>query len=110
MRIRTEVILNADSYRMKEMMLNKYGIHCLISGKVQGVCFRASTQDEASTLGLTGWARNLPDGRVEVIAFGEKDKLLLLFEWLKKGPALSKVDQVTYEEITWQEHVCFTVK
>jgi acylphosphatase len=91
-------------------MSNKLGMHYFISGKVQGVWFRASTQDQAGRLGVTGWARNLPDGRVEVIAFGEKDKLLLLFEWLKIGPESAKVDKVTCDEISWQEHSRFAVQ
>jgi acylphosphatase len=91
-------------------MSNKLGMHCFVTGKVQGVWFRASTQDEANTLGLTGWTCNLSDGRVEVFAFGEKEHLLMLFEWLKKGPKLARVDDVTYEEIPWQEHLRFAVK
>jgi len=83
-------------------MENKICIHCYVSGRVQGVWFRASTQDEAKTRGLTGWARNLPDGRVEVMVCGDKDQVVELYEWLKNGPPLAKVDHVTYEEIPWQ--------
>ncbi len=88
----------------------KVSIHCFISGKVQGVWFRASTQDKAKELGLTGWARNLPDGRVEVIACGDKDKVDQLHEWLKHGPELARVSEVIREEIAWQEHDRFGVK
>ena len=49
-------------------MVDKICINCLVSGKVQGVWFRANTQKEAQKLGVTGWVRNLPDGRVEVLA------------------------------------------
>ena len=83
-------------------MPNKICIHCTISGKVQGVWFRASTQTEAQRLGITGWARNLPDGRVEVLACGEKEKLAELYEWLKQGPKLANVTHLTYEEVPWQ--------
>lgn len=85
------------------------GIHCFISGRVQGVWYRASTQDEAKALGLTGWARNLPDGRVEVMAFGEKTKVMQLYAWLQRGPELAKVDRVSFDEVTWQEHSSFEV-
>lgn len=91
---------------MSEKMCLKF----LISGKVQGVWFRASTQEEAQSLGLTGWARNLPDGRVEVLACGERDKLEKLQAWLHKGPPLAKVTEVTFEELEWQEFDRFGVR
>lgn len=91
-------------------MIDNVGMHCLVSGRVQGVWFRASTQDEARRLGLTGWARNLPDGRVEVMAFGEKEKIRQLHEWLKKGPKLAEVKEVTFEEIKMEQHERFAIK
>ncbi|MBV8801851.1 MAG: acylphosphatase [Gammaproteobacteria bacterium] len=91
-------------------MQNKLSMRYIISGKVQGVSFRAYTQEQAEHLGLTGYARNLEDGRVEVIACGKKEKLNILQEWLKHGPKLAKVDSVTNEEIPWQEHQRFAVK
>lgn len=91
-------------------MQEKICVNCFVSGKVQGVWFRAATQDKAKELGLTGWARNLPDGRVEVIACGERDKISKLQEWLKQGPELAKVTGVVSEEIAWQEHDRFGVK
>lgn len=90
-------------------MQNKICMHCFVSGHVQGVWYRANTQEQANALGLTGWARNLPDGRVEVIACGDKEKLSQLFEWLKKGPPQAVVDGVTYEELSWQEYSRFSV-
>lgn len=84
-------------------------MRCFVSGHVQGVFYRVSTQDEANALGLTGWARNLPDGRVEVMASGERDKLLELFAWLKKGPDGARVEDVTYEELPWKEFGRFSV-
>jgi acylphosphatase len=83
-------------------MADRMGMHCYVSGKVQGVWFRASTQTEAERLSITGWARNLPDGRVEVMAFGDKDKLAELHTWLKQGPRLASVTDVTREELPWQ--------
>lgn len=91
-------------------MQEKICIHCFVSGKVQGVWFRASTQDKAKELGLTGWARNLPDGRVEVIACGDKDKIDELHKWLNQGPEMAQVTEVIREDITWQEHDRFGVK
>lgn len=86
------------------------GIHCFVSGRVQGVWYRASTQEAAKGLGLTGWTRNLADGRVEVMAFGEKAKVMQLYDWLQQGPKLAKVTAVSYQEIEWQVHVGFGVK
>lgn len=92
------------------MQKSLMGIHCFISGLVQGVWYRASTQDEARTLGLTGWVRNLPDGRVEVMAFGEQEKIKQLYAWLQRGPKRAKVEKVSLDEIAWQEHPSFDVK
>ncbi len=70
----------------------------LVSGKVQGVWFRASTRDEAGRLGLQGHAINLADGRVEVVACGDPAALELLERWLWRGPELAKVDGVSAED------------
>ncbi|MDH3315992.1 MAG: acylphosphatase [Gammaproteobacteria bacterium] len=70
---------------------------CLVSGRVQGVFFRGSTQREALALGLKGRAANLADGRVEVIACGPKDKLDLLCKWLEHGPPSASVTSVACE-------------
>ena len=64
---------------------------CLVSGKVQGVFYRASTGEQARRLGITGYAKNLPDGRVEVLACGEEAKVRDLIDWLWKGPPAAKV-------------------
>jgi acylphosphatase len=69
-------------------------IHCLVAGRVQGVYFRASTRREARRLGLTGWVRNLPDGRVEVMASGPKALLGELQRWLHQGPPAAVVSEV----------------
>lgn len=88
----------------------KICMHCLVSGLVQGVWFRAATQEQADELGLTGWVRNLPDGRVEVLACGEKEKLMQLQEWLKQGPPHARVDEMRREEVSWQEFTRFEIK
>lgn len=71
----------------------------LVSGRVQGVFFRASTRNEAQRLGVAGSARNLADGRVEVIARGSEDALSALERWLWHGPPSARVDDVTREAI-----------
>ncbi len=91
-------------------MQEKIAIRFLISGKVQGVWFRATTQEKANELGLTGWARNLTDGRVEVLACGELSKINELHEWLKQGPELAKVLEVVREEAVWEAFDRFGVK
>lgn len=73
----------------------------LVSGIVQGVFFRASTQVRAQELGLTGYAKNLADGRVEVAACGTQDDLQRLQTWLQQGPPAARVEQVTRED--WPE-------
>ena len=60
--------------------------HLYISGRVQGVYYRANTRREAMTLDLTGCVRNLPDGRVEVVVEGEEDKVEKLIRWCREGP------------------------
>ena len=76
----------------------KVRAHILISGRVQGVLFRSEAQDEARRQGLTGWVRNLPDGRVEAVFEGEKDKVDVLIEFCRRGPPGAKVTRV---EVTW---------
>ena len=65
-----------------------------IEGRVQGVFFRASTKHEAQQLGLRGYARNLDDGRVEVLAVGDVQAVERFNEWLKHGPQHARVDTV----------------
>ena len=68
--------------------------HFTVSGRVQGVGFRWFVVKEASSRALKGWTRNLPDGRVEVLAQGEPDAVRELGEALARGPARSRVDRV----------------
>jgi acylphosphatase len=91
------------------MMNSKICLHCFVSGRVQGVWFRAKTKEEASRLQFVGWVRNLADGRVEVLACGEKGQVMQLYEWLKQGPALASVDEVIYEEKPWQDFPGFEI-
>lgn len=72
-------------------------IHARISGKVQGVGFRASTRRKARKLGLTGWVRNLEDGDVEAVIEGTEESLEEMQEWLRKGPSLAHVEKLETE-------------
>lgn len=76
----------------------------VVSGKVQRVFFRASTARVAERLGLRGMARNLPDGRVEVLALGPEAALDSLRTWLARGPPLARVDQVTVADESADPH------
>ncbi len=80
----------------------RHRIYCLVKGRVQGVFFRVATQERAQELGLVGYARNLPDGTVEVEAEGEQEKLKRLIEFLKTGPAKARVDNI---ELKWHDPV-----
>ncbi len=75
-------------------MTEKTRVHIFVSGRVQGVFFRASTKKKAKKFGLTGWVGNLFDGRVEIVIEGEKSKTNKIIEWLKKGPFLAKVKNI----------------
>jgi len=83
---------------------------CLVAGRVQGVFYRATTRHEAQQRGLTGYAQNLPDGRVEVVVCGEPAAVESLCEWLRVGPAHAQVTGVACEVIDYQEYPFFTTR
>jgi acylphosphatase len=68
--------------------------HVIVSGRVQGVSFRAATAKEARANGLTGWVRNMPDGRVEAVFQGAKEKIGEMLAWCRKGPPAARVSDV----------------
>lgn len=70
-----------------------------IEGRVQGVWFRESTRREAEPLGITGYARNMSDGSVEVLACGEDDALDRLAEWLRHGPPMARVSNLEWKAV-----------
>ncbi len=78
----------------------KQELHLFISGLVQGVSYRANAAGQARRLGIAGWVRNLPDGRVEMLAQGDEKALKSLLSWAHQGPAQSRVDHV---EAHWAE-------
>lgn len=68
--------------------------HLWVSGRVHGVGFRVSCLHEANSLGVSGWVRNLPDGRVEVVAEGELDAVEQFVDWCYQGPPMARVTAV----------------
>jgi acylphosphatase len=77
-----------------ETALVLHARRCHVSGRVQGVHYRASAARRAQALRLTGHARNLPDGRVEVLVFGSEPAVREFIEWLWIGPSAAKVREV----------------
>jgi len=72
-------------------------VRAIVTGRVQGVGYRASTAREAERLQLAGWVRNLPDGSVELEAEGPDDVVDALIAWCRRGPSSAKVDDVRVE-------------
>lgn len=84
--------------------------HFLVSGRVQGVYFRGSAYDVARDLNLTGWVRNLADGRVEAVACGDAAALDAFANWLAHGPAHAHVTDVVARETEPQRYVDFNIR
>ncbi|SEK87190.1 acylphosphatase [Colwellia chukchiensis] len=80
-----------------------------VQGKVQGVYFRASSQQMAIEYGLSGYARNLPNGDVEVLMCGTQENIDKMLNWLQHGPPQAEVSQVDVEQVPWQEHHFFAI-
>ncbi|MFT5164522.1 MAG: acylphosphatase [Alteromonadaceae bacterium] len=75
-------------------------VHIYVSGKVQGVWFRACAQQEAIEANITGWIRNLRDSRVEIVAEGEEAGLVAIADWCKVGSDQAQVSDVA---VTWED-------
>lgn len=73
--------------------------HVIVNGRVQGVFFRSETQDEANRRNVSGWVRNLPDGRVEAVFEGEKEEVERLIEFCRRGPPGARVSKV---DVKWE--------
>ncbi len=69
----------------------------VISGRVQGVFFRARTRERARELDVTGWVRNRPDGRVEAVFEGPQDAVRRMVSWCRRGPRMAQVEDVTVD-------------
>lgn len=76
-------------------------VHLRIYGRVQGVFFRANMRSVAERLGVKGWVRNLPDGSVEAVLEGPRDKVEEVVRWASRGPPLARVDRV---EVDWEDY------
>ncbi len=70
-----------------------------VAGRVQRVSYRATLAQQAGALGLTGWVRNLPDGRVEFFAHGRSDRVRALLDWARRGPRLARVEQLYADDV-----------
>ncbi len=84
-----------------------YVVH--VSGKVQGVYFRVSSQQKAIDFGLSGYAKNLADGDVEVFVSGEQENIDKMLIWLKQGPELAQVTKLEKKKVDNQEHSFFSI-
>nr|WP_156830644.1 acylphosphatase [Methylobacter marinus] len=80
-------------------------VKILVSGRVQGVYFRAFTQNKARQLNVKGYARNLPDGRVEIIAEADNSILEEFIKWCAKGPLTARVDHIEMTELQPDEQL-----
>jgi acylphosphatase len=87
----------------------KQGKRIYISGLVQGVWYRAFAQDIARKLNIAGWVRNIDDGRVEILAFGEDKNMEFFLAELYKGSRGSKVESVKYKNVAWEYLVDFKI-
>jgi acylphosphatase len=74
-------------------------VRAIVSGRVQGVSFRAATCREARRLGVVGWVRNLPDGTVELEAEGDDARIVDLLAWCAHGPPAARVSRVSVDDV-----------
>lgn len=82
-------------------MSDKVRVHVIITGRVQGVAYRYSTQDAAYRFNVFGWVRNKKDGRVEAVFEGEKADVDSMLAWCETGPRMAEVKNVA---VTWEEY------
>src|SRR4030042_5588 len=79
----------------------KIRAHVFVLGKVQGVFFRESTKHRAEKVGVSGWVKNLKDGRVEAVFEGEKGKVEKMVNWARKGPIWAKIEAL---DVVWEDY------
>ncbi len=77
------------------------GVHVVIRGRVQGVFFRASAQEQARALGVTGWIQNQSDGSVAAVFEGDQEAISQILSWCKVGSPSSRVDSVESKDIAY---------
>ena len=86
-------------------------LHLIIQGRVQGVWFRASTQEVANQLEIKGWVRNTPDGAVEAYIQGEDSSVEKMLSWCYQGPPGARVDRIDIEKVTPdEEYKAFNIR
>ena len=95
-KVSTEKQAKTTSYKMEEEARARECRLFRIEGRVQGAFFRESTRRRAEPLGITGYAKNMADGSVQVLACGEPDALNRLTEWLKEGPPMAEVERLDW--------------
>jgi len=79
----------------------KTRVHVFVSGRVQGVFFRQKTKQQAESFGVTGWVRNLPDGRVEAVFEGDEEAVKALVEYCHHGPSYARVTNI---DASWEDY------
>ncbi|MBI4735828.1 MAG: acylphosphatase [candidate division NC10 bacterium] len=84
---------------MEEARPDRVRAHVWVSGRVQGVCFRAYAEDEAAFRKVAGWIRNAPDGRVEAVFEGDRPSVEAMIQWCHRGSPASRVTGV---EVAWE--------
>jgi acylphosphatase len=85
-------------------------VRVFVDGRVQGVGFRMSAAQEAARLGLAGWVRNLPDGRVEAVYQGTRDAVEQMLAWTRRGPLGARVDEMTIHDEEPERERGFSVR
>ena len=86
-----------------------FAVHLIVRGRVQGVWFRASTQEQALQLSVCGWAKNCQDGSVEIHAEAEKEILEQFINWCRKGPPAAQVSDLDIEWVDPQGMTTFEI-
>ncbi len=82
--------------------MTKIRVHVWVTGRVQGVCFRYAVEEEARARGITGWVRNLPDGRVEGVFEGDEPGVRDMLMYCRSGPPYAEVSHVEVREEPFQ--------
>jgi acylphosphatase len=83
-------------------MKEKIRAHIFASGKVQGVFYRGNIRKRAEKLGVSGWVKNLADGRVEAIFEGDKEEVEEMVNWARKGPIWAKIEAL---DVIWEDYL-----
>jgi len=107
--MKTEKQAKTTTYKMEQELQTRECRLFLIEGRVQGVFFRESTRRQAEPLGITGYAKNMMDGSMQVLACGEPGALNRLTEWLKHGPPMAEVERMDWIESRSKSPASFVI-